>query len=693
MFPVPWGGSIDIGSSGVSLPTNVVLIGDGIGLSTGPLDFFFASNQGSALLGTPPEFVLSLAAGAGLNGGRSAFQGIVQDPTQPPFNLDNTEAADANFVNGQTVTVTALSGSGSTGVPFLAGKSFRFHGQTYSDVWMSANGYINFGGTSSVTNAGFSIDAHSFVGAEPAIALYQTDWETGPNNQILYEELGNTLRIAYGDPTVQPGGLSHYQDTDSNQFEVILELQDSGFSNANDGQFEIRIINSDTTTTNMNGSGLIGHTPGGANILFPARDRDLHQFQASLPGEAMIEEHNNNNSNATVLGWDGVGAARAYNWFHSWMGTNLTFTPQPWLTIPGDAGYTSTASNQAPDDVRGTVPAGLDVSGNEIITIAGKFNGFSDAMGLGGSVVFDPAGLALPGTVVGILDGTGSLPLSIPNNPDAGPFRDTEGLQIVTPVFPGTGPIDMQVNFFSGASFTITVNVVAPGTVITNYSVSAGGSVHTHALQMGQSIDFYGTTYTQMFLHGHGYITFGAGASDFSETMPEFFAGWQAAGQPMPTPNPGVAVMWSDLNNNSGSAVVEVAEDMATGATTVSFLNQAYWQTGSPAGNASVTFNFAGPNSLAFDYTGYLPETAASGNTHNTIIGMTDGDDSIGSDTDMSDGAGTGIFNNLGLYTSTMGPDSIGELIPTGVGIAATMWTAVDGGDGTTTPYGTWSIF
>ncbi|MCA9321227.1 MAG: hypothetical protein KDB53_10860, partial [Planctomycetes bacterium] len=568
VFPVPWGGSVDIGSPGATLPQNVIVIGDGLSLSAGPLDIFFASNQGSPALGRPPEFVLTLAVGNALGGARLAFQALVQDPSSAPFNLDNTEAVDANFVNGQTVVVNPTASNGAQ-VPFLAGKTFSFHGVSYSDVWLNSSGFLNFGGGSSLPSGGFTIDAMAFTAAEPAIALFMADWDSNfggsVDNSIVLEEIGNTVRIAFGDPAYQVGGtlLSHFGGSDMNRFEATLELQDAMQTNPNAGRFSINIIQSDPTASVQNGSGLIGHTPGGLAIVSGAFDTDLHQPQTAMANVAMIEEHNNNNSNASTLGWDGLGSLRAYNWFHSWSGHRVDFVPVPPLAIPGDLGYTSTASALPADDLRGTVPASLDVNGNQLITVVGKFHGFYSAAGVPGTVVFDPNGLALPAAVVGLIDNTLSTPASLPNPANSGPFRDFEGLQVLTPVFPATGTYTMQANFMNGTSLTVPVTVSNGGVTVTTYSTlntsSAGTSaLHQHVLQ--SPVTFYGQTYTSLWIAGHGYVTFGTGVSDFSESINEFFAGWQ----PTPTVNarPGVAVFWSDLNRNDANSMAVVTEDM-----------------------------------------------------------------------------------------------------------------------------------
>ena len=688
VFPVPWGGSLDIGSPGAS-PGGIVALGDGIGLSVGPMDPFYGSNAGNSQLALPPQFIMSLSTPATLAGARMAFQAIVADPTMAPFNLDNSEAVDANLRAGQVMTLTGLSSTISAQVPFVNGNVFNFHGVAYTEVFVNNKGFVSFGAATSIPNGGYTIDTLAWVNAEPSIAAFIADWEnpSAPLG-IKYEEIGTSVRIAWGDPDSHPSGVGHYYGSDSNRFEILLELQDAVFSNPNDGQFTANLINIDPAATQQNGDGVLGHTPGASAIIGGAADIDLHTASTAAAGIAQIEEHNATGQNASVVGYDGVGTPRNYNSMHSWNSQSLTFAPLPYLSIPGDQGYTSTPSAPAAPDVQSVIPAGLSVAGGEVIHLVGKFNGFNDASGLGGTVTFDPGGANLVGAVVGILDGTNQLLPSLPNAPTTSPYRNGEGLQLVTPAFAAAGTINCQVNFFSGQAFTIPVTIVQPNQLLTSYSFTNSQS---HNLSAGQTINFYGTTYSSFSMSQHGYVTFGAPNSDFSESMPEFFAGWQAA--PTVAPNPGVAVAWSDLNNFGTSPSWEVVEDQLSGTTTVRFLNQTHWDGGASAGDFSVTFGSMGSGSVGLDHTNFLAEPTPGGsNAHDVIIGVTNGDSTTGADIDLSNGLGTGLSGAVGTYLGGSGPESIGELIPVGVQPALSIWTFIELGNGTTVPFGTWSI-
>ena len=204
-----------------------------------------------------------------------------------------------------------------------------------------------------------------------------------------------------------------------------------------------------------------------------------------------------------------------------------------------------------------------------------------------------------------------------------------------------------DMNFFSGPA-------------VTSYTLPDDGSV-THNL--GIQIDFGGTLYSSVILNSNGFITFGAGSGDFTETMPEFFGGW---GFPN---NAGVALAYSDLNQGgTGSgATYDVLEDPSTGLVECQYNNQNWFGGSVPAGSFKAIFNDIGTvaaGGVIADLTGLIPNPA---NGNDFIIGVTDGDDSslsgVGTDTDLSDGANTGFVNAIATgYTSLGTPDSVGEL-------------------------------
>lgn len=692
IWGTPWGGSIDLGVNGFPLPSGVVIVADGIGLSVNPLtDPYYTSDNGNPVTGALPTFLLAFSVGQGFNGLRQAYQCVVSDPTMPPFNLDNTEAGDVNFRVGQQFNLP-LTDDEAIHIPFVTGNAFNFHGVQYADLWVMANGYISFGSASSVAGGGFTIDAVGWRDAEPAIAALMADWDPdagAPTDGVLYEETGiaGNCRIAWGDPLANTsGGISHFGGGDLNRFQITLEMDDTLGTNPMEGGFIIDLPLLDPSTAFQLGDGLIGHTPGGTVIAGGFADEDLHQGNTSIAHAAQIEEHNATGMNASMIGYNGTGLPRSYNNVLSWNGQSIKFTPIPGGAVTGDVGYMSTPIGQAPDDVTSIEPASLDVAGGELVHVIGKFIGFNDlATGTGGTAVFDPSGMnggPYSALIQGVRDSTGVLVNPALPNPQPGPYRDGEALVLITPNFTTQGYHDLEINFNSGASFTLQVFVGTAGIHNSTYFLGDDDFV-SHTLVSNQ-IDFYGQSYTEFFIGSNGYITFAAGSDDFTESLPELFAGWQ----PSPTlfgANPGIAVMWTDLNyagsTNTGSTY-RVLEDTTTGEVRVTFLDQIYWSTQANAGTASASFNTLGTGSIVLDHTLL---TVPNGVTDGIVIGVSDGDDTIGNDFTADISA---IMSGAGYTTpAPNAPESIGELFSPGVAVDLGISSWLEN------PVGVWTVF
>ena len=683
---LPWGGSIDVGMpNGMGTVNNVTVFGDGIGLSVNPVtDIFFASNQGSPFAGTPPTFTLTYAVGAGLAGSRLAFQSIVSDVTNPPFNLDNTEVGDANFILGQ-IEKLDTGEAGSVTIPFANGNTFNFHGVNYTDVSVCANGYVTFGGATNLAAGGFDNDNVTWINDRPAIACAWTHWDpvaSSPTDGVLYEEIGNSLRIAWGDPAVSSsGGLSHFADFDSNLLEITMRLDDG--VDPMEGEFDISATVLDPAATFEFGNGLSGHTPGSGAVSGGIFDVHLRSVsQVGGPNEAQIEEHDFDGTNVSNAGFDGAGTVRSYNNITiNWNGASVHFVPTPAVTVTGDQGYISTPPALAePADVTGIGQGSLQDSGSETITVGGSFFGFSPT-GLGTVSVEDLTnpGVPIPGTaIVGVLDDSGnSGALATPNTSTQDPVtlqrqaRDGQALQFLTPPLFGVLNAQVVITFESGEVFTVgPLTVTSTGVIFTSATLGDDAN-QSHALTV--PVTYYGTVFSSLFLNSNGYVSFGAGANDFTETEAEFFGGW---GVP---PNPGVGAYYSDLNNGGigSGATYDVTEDTANQTVIVGFNNQNHWSSNDPAGSFSVTFGTFGPNSLTQDYTAFIPALTS---TDDGIIGVTDGDVLVGMDTSHSNGLGTGLGLQIGLLSDIpgTGPNSHCETIPANTPISSAMYNWID---------------
>ncbi len=677
VIPTPWGGSIDLGSLGAGIPADISVFGDGIGFTTNPIwDALFVTDGGSG--GTPPAFRFDAGLHPAWAGIQVAFQAVVRDPAMPPFLLDNTEAASVHFALSQTVVPTT-GDDGYQQVPFLPGFTFDFHGVTYSDVWVHANGFLTFGAPTSLPDGGATTDNMSAVNAEPAIFVGKGDWDPtalswtapyyGPGG-IVVTQLGPEFSVEWGGVAAPfGGGIVHSMLGDASDFSVHLELDDGQGGNPRRGEFRLDMAHLGFQGFPANGNGLVGHTPGGAALTGGVFDRLLRTgFDTSGPGEAQVEEHITYTLVPGRIGWDGMGSPRGYNAYAvAWDQASVLFTPNAVNGIPGSFGYATQSLGPIPLDIfLAITPATTSVTGGQVLTLTGSFLGFDPAGTGAGTVVFDPMGAhggPFPAPVLGILDNSGqSGPLSI-LNPVPGPHRDGQALQILVPLLGGPGQYLVQVNFASGSSQTWSVTATLSGIVTSSYVLGDDDSV---VVGLVNPLSFYGQTFSSLQVNSNGYVTFNGGVSIPNESMPLFFDGTEpAAATPM------VAVWFSDLNPLGGmsGATYEVIEDTVNGIVTCAFNNQIHKASNAPAGSFSCVFdpyNFL-PGSVVLDYSGFIPGPNPA---DDGIIGISDGDASttaLGTDTNLTNGFGSGLVSVQGIYASPGPRDSIGEQIPAGV--------------------------
>ena len=194
------------------------------------------------------------------------------------------------------------------------------------------------------------------------------------------------------------------------------------------------------------------------------------------------------------------------------------------------------------------------------------------------------------------------------------------------------------------------------------------------------SISLYGQQHTQFFVGSNGYITFNAGANNFAESLADFFGGLgDSSGTNQP--NPAVALYFSDLNRDGSSvsgSTYKIIENIVTNTVEVQFNNQQHWSSVEPAGDFSVLFS-NNDERITFDYTNFIPGTMA---VDNGIFGVSNGDPTVGTDTDLSDGFGTGTSAVQGSFVSGASPDSIGELIPANTPFGSQIYNFTDVGIG-----------
>lgn len=662
-FTTPWGGSIDIGSFAQGTGS-VFLIADGIGLTVNPIfDSFYRT---SAPLGAPlpNRFNQTLTATSFLCGARSAWQAIVADPTIAPIPLDNTEAADANFLYGQSTTL--LTGDdGVASIAFAPGHAFPFHGVVYTDVFVCGNGFVSFGAATTAAAQGFSIDTVSWVNAEPSIAVALADWEIdrfGPQDGVFYSETGGAtgprILISWGDPRGLPSGragIAHAGQGDVNRFELTLIGSASGIASscvaspANAGAFEISWPVLAAPAVAQDANGAFGHTPGGIALAASGSitlSRDFLGTSASTgAGVPAIEEHDATGTNASLIGFDGLGGARGFNSFQAAGGLSVAFSPN-FGGIPGAFGYTSTPSSTPEDVLLGIVPGSPAIGGGAptTITLVGKFFGF----GNGTVTATGSSGFNIPATSAAVLGGTG-------------PYYTAERLVVTFPPI-GTGPNStVTVNFSSGVSRSIVLPANNVCQTSTPLAIPTNGWVQITPTAIGV-FSHYSQNYASCFVHENGLIMFSNTLAPPNSTLAGFFSGFgaiQSAG--------GIAVLYCDLGIPGTFSNISVVEDVCSSSLTVIWDNQVYFNSGSPAGRFSVEMLTGGPGIgyYNFDYTGLINDT---GPFDSAVIGISDGVASPpGSGTDINLATLGGIATAFPGFVSTAFQVSMADDVSTAV--------------------------
>jgi hypothetical protein len=631
---------VDLGQPGLPLGASVVLVADGIALSSNPLLDIFYITSASA----PHTFRQAFTAGQHLCGGRLAWQAFVLDFSQFPLPYDNTELGDSNFISGQE-QILLTNSDGTVNVPFLPGHSFNFHGANYTDVWVEGNGFINFGAQGTTGFSSVIVDVQYWAQQQPSIAAAMVDWDvTGsfgvnPNDGVYFNELGGSVLISWGDPRGLPSGatgIPHGGDTDINRFDINLELavdtllDPCSVANPNDGTFTLNYPFFDANTINWAGSGIFGHTPGtqnigaGGNSLNTASlaDMDLQgQFNittgANGLGDAMIEEHNRNNSNSSVLSRPGASGA-VYNELRSASGNSITFLPNPWIVGPGDSGYTSFATGTPVDDVIGTDVQSFGTTPSTVITIAGKFFGLA---GSAADTVTFTDSTQIPYVVNGPFSVVPAGTIGASGAHNGLFFRTNEGILVNTPVGMTTGLCNVTIAFgASGYSKSFSLYVVGPGQTLATYSMTDDDSV-PHTFSNGLTVQFYGQTYSTIYVGSNGYVTFGTQTySCCGGTIGELFAGFY-------NQNNAAVAVWNDYNPGyPGAGIYTVIEDTVQNTVDVQFSNMVYYGTGQPAGTFLIHFDAGVADSGFVDFSGL--NTTSSG-LHPTIVGLAPGDPNL----------------------------------------------------------------
>lgn len=378
-------------------------------------------------------------------------------------------------------------GSIELALPF----EYGYCGESYNSVFVNANGNISFG----APNGDFSESANELLSGPPRIAAFWDDLDPSSGGIVTYAQTQDQFDVIYED-------VPEFAGANANTFTISFRR----FNNA----LNISYGNIDSN------DGLAGITCGGAvNSGFEsASDLSVLQSQQTRMSlnktPALFEVFSGGNivdlSNSELKFDTNI----RYN--DDWSESNDSFDTATQITLPFDSTdlmkYTS-------------IGAGGDFDIFQFDTTGAFFLNINIVSGQLDSVIalFDSAGNLL--------------------------FVDDDG---------GAGLLSsLSVSDLPPDSYFVLVDSFSPLTSDARYVLQIEESNSTplslgddasEELTLGFSFPFNGSSYDSVFVNSNGNLTFGAGDTDFSESVAELLSG-----------APRIAPLWNDLSPNQGGSI------------------------------------------------------------------------------------------------------------------------------------------
>ncbi|HWM94181.1 MAG TPA: hypothetical protein VN493_25715 [Thermoanaerobaculia bacterium] len=377
--------------------------------------------------------------------------------------------------------------------------TFQICNQPFDAVFVNANGNLTFGAAS----GDFSESTDEFLAGPPRIAGLWDDLNPGAGGTVVFAQTSNTFTVTYTN-------VPEFPATGANTFSIKL----SKSSNHVD-------INYGTLTA---ADGLAGVSCGGAitsrferpsNQSAENGRQDLKKEPAAFelfgPGNPVDLSNDSLKFNAKAK-------------FSDEFENNDTLNKAEDIKLP--------FTTEEVDDFTEIRPDGDDVDYFEFKMKAGEF--------LAVEVVRSNLD-----TVLGVFDAeTGDLLITDDDGGDGLlsrlllQFNEDLEVAIAVSTFP-----DFDFDGVGGAGagrYVLGVHKYK-GTLL-----AAGDDTSTPVTFPGFSFPYQGTNWGSVFVNSNGNLTFGAGNTDFSETVPEFLAG-----------PPMIAPRWDDFDATFGLVIAE----------------------------------------------------------------------------------------------------------------------------------------
>ena len=443
---------------------------------------------------TPPLFPLP---------GPEEFHNGASESSNPatdnPAVFTNVSAA----AGGTASNVNVIFNAPAPGTPLPVGDdgtvqifmpfTFEICGQAFSSVFINANGNLTFGAGST----DFSETVDEFLAGPPRIAGVWDDLNPGAGGTVVFNQTANTFTVTYTN-------VPEFIATGANTFAIELHRSSNhvevtyGSLTALDGIAGVSCGGAVTSRFELpsdlnanNGRKDLKKAPAIFELFGPGNTLDLSNDSVKYNAKATYGDEFESN--------DSVAQAEAIT---------LPFTTQD------DGDFTEIRpSGGDVDFFEFSVQAGdilaLEVVRGSLDTVLGVFDADTNTL----LVADDDSGDALLSRLLIQANVNLNLAVAVSTFPDF----DFDGIGGA-----GAGRYVLALHKYQG-------------------TVLPAGDDTATPVNLGFTFPYQGNNWTSVFVNSNGNLTFGAGSTDFSETVPEFLAG-----------PPRIAPRWDDLDAGDG---------------------------------------------------------------------------------------------------------------------------------------------
>jgi hypothetical protein len=466
--------------------------------------------------------------------------------TDPPsgFSLVTAGATNVDVIFNQPGPGDPLPVGEDDFVELALPFEYSICGLDFNSVFVNANGNVTFGSG----DIDFTESTAEFLADQPRIAPWWRDLSpfnlfTGaPQGKVSFASSKNEFSVIYEN-------VPEFPNNGSNSFSITLKK----------GSDQIDVTYGSMTAL----AGIAGVTCGGTITSRLETPEDLSLLKkgpTNLSKQPAIFE-----VFTTAHANDLVGATLRFKgkkpYDDKWAEPNNTLNKAKKIDLPFDSIDVKRFTEIEPtgndvDFYRFTASAGD-------LIVAETLTGGIDSMlvladAAGNVIAFDDdSGAGLLSRFVAPIPVSGTYYLGVTSFPDV--------------AFVGAGA--------SGGRYVLDVKVAVGPQAI------APGDDGSVELPLGFTFPFQGQNWTSVFVNGNGNLTFGAGNTDFSESVAELLSG-----------PPRIAPLWDDLNSGAGG---QVTAEWTPGKLTVSYINvPEFVSTG--ANTFSVTLHATGQVTIAY---------------------------------------------------------------------------------------------